>query len=184
MRTSDSIEIGEVEVCPHEHSVLVRGHDVALTSREFDIVMALAEHPGWVFSADQLAGDPDQGDYSPESVSVLVSRARHKLTSAGAPDLIETVRGLGYRLRPLEPTEESAPAEQTRRDFATPRGVCRRRSWRPSTRATPTSSARSPRCWRRHAARYTPASPSDVRSRLKHARFLALARFRVKANVS
>jgi len=117
VRTSESIEIGEVEVCPHEHSVLVRGHDIALTSREFDIVMALAEHPGWVFSADQLAGEPDQGDYSPESVSVLVSRARHKLTSAGAPDLIETVRGLGYRLRPLEPTEESALAAQTRREL-------------------------------------------------------------------
>lgn len=117
MATLESIEIGEVEVCPHEHSVLVRGHDVALTSREFAIVMTLAEHPGWVFSADQLAGDPDLGDYSPESVSVLVSRARHKLASAGAPELIETVRGLGYRLRPLEPTEESALAQQTRREL-------------------------------------------------------------------
>ncbi len=61
--------------------------------------MMLAEHAGWVFSADQLSGDPGVGDYSPESVSVLVSRLRHKLAEAGALDVVETVRGVGYRLR-------------------------------------------------------------------------------------
>jgi DNA-binding winged helix-turn-helix (wHTH) protein len=58
----------------------------------------LAEHPGWVFSAGQLSGDPEEGDYSPESVSVLVSRLRHELAAAGALDVVETVHGVGYRL--------------------------------------------------------------------------------------
>jgi len=37
---------------------------------------------------------------SPESVSVLVSRLRHRLAEAGLPDVVETVRGFGYRFRP------------------------------------------------------------------------------------
>ena len=107
---SENICVGELEVRPHEHVVLVRGNEVILSSREFDIVMMLAEHPGWVLSADQLSGDPDEGDYSPESVSVLVSRLRHKLAAAGAEDVIETVRGYGYRLHPLKAPCEEVPA--------------------------------------------------------------------------
>ncbi len=79
--------------------MLVHGSQVELTYREFEILNRLAEHPGWVFSADQLSSVSEQGDYSPESVSVHVSRLRHKLAVAGAPDVVETVRGFGYRLR-------------------------------------------------------------------------------------
>jgi DNA-binding winged helix-turn-helix (wHTH) protein len=92
--------VGEVEVRSHEHVVRVHGNEVPLTSREYGIIQMLAEHPGWVFSANQLSGDPDGGDYSPESVSVLVSRLRQKLASAGVSDAIETVQGIGYRLHP------------------------------------------------------------------------------------
>lgn len=62
---SDNISVGELEVRQHEHSVLVRGQPLALSSKEFDIVMMLAEHPGWVFSADQLAGYAEEGGCSP-----------------------------------------------------------------------------------------------------------------------
>ena len=98
MSDSGSIRIGELEVRSHEHVVCVNGTEVSLSYREFDILMMLAEHPGWVLSASQLSGEPDAADYSPESVSVLISRLRHKLASAGAPDVIDTVRGFGYRL--------------------------------------------------------------------------------------
>jgi len=81
---------------------MVRGQEVVLTSREFEILACLAEHPGWVFSADQLSCDAELGGYSPESVSVHISRLRHKLLDAGVPDVVETVRGFGYRLRPGE----------------------------------------------------------------------------------
>jgi DNA-binding winged helix-turn-helix (wHTH) protein len=95
---STDISFGDLEIRPHEHTVLVRGLEVPLTSREFEIVLSLAEHPGWVFSAAQLSGDMEGDDYSPESVSVLISRLRQKLASAGACDVVETVRGMGYRL--------------------------------------------------------------------------------------
>lgn len=94
-----NIVLGDLEIRPLERSVLVKGHDVALTPAEFGIVMTLAEHPGWVYSADQLSCDSAQSDLSPESISVLVSRLRHRLAEAGLADAVETVRGFGYRFR-------------------------------------------------------------------------------------
>ncbi len=100
MSSSDDIVTAcGLVVRPHEHVAVVQGRELNLTSREFEIVMRLVEHPGWVFSAEQLSTEDDVAEYSPESVSVLVSRLRRKLASAGAHDVVETVRGLGYRLR-------------------------------------------------------------------------------------
>lgn len=106
-------------VRPHEHVVEVRGREIGLTAREYEIVTRLVEHPGWVFSAEQLSAEADESDYSPESVSVLVSRVRRKLAEAGEHDAIETVRGFGYRLRlwPHEhDTEETASSSAPLRD--------------------------------------------------------------------
>lgn len=122
MPATGAICVGDLEIRAHEHAVCVRGSDVPLSMREFEIVRMLAEHPGWVFSASQLSGDPGQGDYSPESVSVLVSRLRHKLAEAGAPDVVETVRGVGYRLHATQPpqgvTGEIADASRALKDAA------------------------------------------------------------------
>ncbi len=115
MALSGDICVGDLELRPHERALLVRGAGVGLTSREFDIVMMLAAHPGWVFSADQLSSDPEEGDRSRESVSVHVSRLRHKLAEAGAPDAIETVRGFGYRMRGALPSEEDEGRAQASR---------------------------------------------------------------------
>lgn len=100
MSLANGIRIGDLQVLRHEHAVVACGEEVPLTPREFEIIETLAEHPGWVFSAEQLAGDSDVGEYSPESVSVLVSRLRQKLANAGADNMVETVRGFGYRLHP------------------------------------------------------------------------------------
>lgn len=98
-RGSDSAWRG-LAVCEQERTATFEDRRLDLTSREFEIVRRLATHPGWVFSAEQLSAEEAGGDYSPESVSVLVSRVRRKLAAAGAPDLIDTVRGFGYRIRP------------------------------------------------------------------------------------
>ncbi len=94
---------GEITACgltirPREHVVVVNGAHLDLTPREFEILACLAEHPGWVVSAEQLSSAGGEDEYSAESVSVLVSRLRHKFARAGARDVIETVRGYGYRL--------------------------------------------------------------------------------------
>ncbi len=115
---SESISVGDLEIRPREHAVFASGREVPLTSREFEIMMKLAEHPGWVFSASQLADDDGQSDFSPESVSVLVSRVRQKLASAGAADLVETVRGFGYRLHaPRDSDAETITATTARREL-------------------------------------------------------------------
>ena len=113
-----NICVGDLEVRLREHTVEVEGSEVPLSSREFEIVRMLAEHPGWVFSASQLSGDSDEGDYSPESVSVLVSRLRRKLAAAGAPYAIETVRGAGYRLHAARAAlDETSDADAARREL-------------------------------------------------------------------
>ena len=109
MPTEDDICVCGVIVRPREHVLLVEGREIELTSREFEILERLAEHPGWVFSASQLSDEADDLDYSPESVSVHVSRLRHKLARAGAEDIVETVRGAGYRLRHSDPGDASLP---------------------------------------------------------------------------
>ncbi len=113
--------VDEITACglvirPHEHIVVVDGHEVDLTFREFEIVMKLVERPGWVYSPEQLATDNEDAEYSPESVTVLVSRLRHKLAEAGASDCIETVRGLGYRIHAPRATEKrvTSVAEEQR----------------------------------------------------------------------
>ena len=108
MVTPEGIVVGDIEVMPHERRVLVGGTPVDLTSREFDIVLRLAAHPGWVYSAEQLAdSDDEESDFSSESVSVHVSHLRRKLADAGASDVVTTVRGIGYRLRAGDEPEES-----------------------------------------------------------------------------
>lgn len=117
MSPTGDISVSGLVVRPHEHVLLVQGREIDLTSREFDIIMRLAEHPGWVFSADQLCDEAEESDYSPESVSVHVSRLRHKLSVAGAEDVVETVRGFGYRLRRADSDETDSvpPLDAARR---------------------------------------------------------------------
>jgi len=105
----ETMVVGGLEIRPLERAVLVNGQDVPLTTAEFDIVMMLAEHPGWVYSPEQLSGDPIDAELSPESVSVLVSRIRHRLAEAGLSDAVETVRGFGYRLHASSGSEAAGP---------------------------------------------------------------------------
>lgn len=97
----DQIVTCGLVIRPHERAIIVDGREVTLTTGEFGIVMKLVGHPGWVLTPDQLAAEEDDVDHSTESVSVLVSRLRHKLAEAGAGGCIETVRGVGYRIRAL-----------------------------------------------------------------------------------
>ena len=79
------------------------GEELSLTQREFDLLAYLAAHPGQVFSRDQLMEAvwdfPFYTDTS--TVTVHVRRLRAKLgDDPPQPRFIETVWGVGYRLRP------------------------------------------------------------------------------------
>ncbi|HEV7398896.1 MAG TPA: response regulator transcription factor [Solirubrobacterales bacterium] len=97
------IEVGPLRVDPAMRTVMLEGKELSLTQREFDLLAYLATHPGQVFSRDQLMeavwGDPAFTDTS--TVTVHVRRLRAKLGDDPAqPRFIETVWGVGYRLRP------------------------------------------------------------------------------------
>jgi two-component system, OmpR family, response regulator len=81
-------------------SVSVGGLDVSLSPREFGLLEALLRHPGQVMTRDQLLdlAWPYGVAVTPNAVDTYVHYLREKLGSAGAQ--IETVRGVGYRLRP------------------------------------------------------------------------------------
>jgi two-component system catabolic regulation response regulator CreB len=82
--------------------VTYQGTDVSLTKLEFDLLAALADAPGRVLTRDQLVERVWGGSYAltPRTVDSHFKGLRRKLDGAGAPEgLVETVRGVGFRLR-------------------------------------------------------------------------------------
>jgi DNA-binding response OmpR family regulator len=97
------IEHGPLRVEPATRRVLLDGEELSLTQREFDLLAYLAAHPGRVYSRDQLM--EAVWDYpvftDTSTVTVHVRRLRAKLGEDPAkPRFIQTVWGVGYRLRP------------------------------------------------------------------------------------
>ncbi len=88
-----------MEIHSGRHEVRVNGEEVHLTASEFTILELMAARPGWVFSRQQIIDQVRGYDYSitPRAVDVQIFGLRKKLGSAGA--CIETVRGIGYRIR-------------------------------------------------------------------------------------
>jgi len=89
-----------MEIHPGRHEVRVGGEEIPLTASEFAILELLAGRPGWVFSRQQIIDQVRGYDYSitPRAVDVQIFGLRKKLgPSSGA--CIETVRGIGYRIR-------------------------------------------------------------------------------------
>jgi DNA-binding response OmpR family regulator len=96
------IELGSLRIEPASRRVFLDQEEVGLTMREFDLLAFLAAHPGRVYSRDQLMesvwGEPFFEDTS--TVTVHIRRLRAKLgDDPSKPRFIETVWGVGYRLR-------------------------------------------------------------------------------------
>ena len=81
--------------------VLVRGEEVRLTSREFQILEVLLRNAGRVVTRSMLLEAVWDYRFDPQTniVDQHVSRLRQKLGDDGANSTIETVRGVGYRVR-------------------------------------------------------------------------------------
>jgi len=97
-----AIEIGPLRVDPARRRVEVEGQVKELTYVEFELVRFLAEQPGHVFSRldllEKIWGSSQFRD--PRTVDVHVRHLREKLErDPSKPELILTVRGVGYRLR-------------------------------------------------------------------------------------
>lgn len=96
----DSIDVGELHLELTQRTVMRAGELVALTSREFDLLLFLASHPGRVFSKEDLMRRVwgwDFGDTS--TVTVHVRRLREKIElDPSDPHTVVTVGRSGYRL--------------------------------------------------------------------------------------
>ncbi len=98
--TSDVIHIGPIRIDRSAHRVVVEDREVDLTRAEYMLLLTLAERRGRVQSRAQLltAALGSAPDIQTRTVDMHILRLRAKLGGAG--DLIETVRGFGYVLRP------------------------------------------------------------------------------------
>jgi two-component system, OmpR family, alkaline phosphatase synthesis response regulator PhoP len=97
-----SLRRGPLMIDPGRRSVTLDGAPVALTTLEFDLLYALARHPGRVFSRDELLDQVWGSDFEgvDRVVDVHISNLRQKLEAAfHHTDLLLTVRGIGYKLR-------------------------------------------------------------------------------------
>ena len=92
-----TITVGPLSIDRRTRSVVHRGEVVALTPKEYDLLVYLAADPGTVKGRDQLIHDVWDEHWwgSTKTLDVHVASLRKKLD----PDLIETVRSVGYRLR-------------------------------------------------------------------------------------
>lgn len=108
-----SLTIGELHLDPARRSAERRGQSLALTAREFDLLLHFARHPGRVFSRSALL-DSVWGyghDGYEHTVNSHINRLRAKLErNPRQPDYILTVWGVGYKFAETLPLESGSPA--------------------------------------------------------------------------
>lgn len=95
-RASAVLECGALRLDTARGELTVAGQPMTLTSHEFRLLAYLMHHPGRIVSRSELTEHLYAQDHERDSntIEVFVARLRKKMP----PDLIETVRGLGYRL--------------------------------------------------------------------------------------
>jgi two-component system phosphate regulon response regulator PhoB len=91
------LEHGLLRVDPDSHRASVEGAEITLTAKEFQLLVALMGRPGRVMTRERLLDEVWGSDITVTSrtIDTHLKRLREKLGAAG--DLIETVRGVGYR---------------------------------------------------------------------------------------
>jgi two-component system, OmpR family, response regulator QseB len=91
------LKVGDVVLDLRTRTVSVKGRNIELSAREFTLAETFLLHPGQVMTREHLLSRVWGYDYDPGSniVDVYVGYLRKKIDS----QLIETVRGMGYRLR-------------------------------------------------------------------------------------
>ena len=97
--SGSSLNFGPLTILTEKHEVRVDGQPVELTATEFRILQLISRRPGWVYSRDQILDSVQGGntEVTGRAVDVHIVSLRRKLGDAG--EMIETVRGVGYRFR-------------------------------------------------------------------------------------
>jgi two-component system response regulator PrrA len=95
------LRLGPLLVDSHAVVATWDRRDLRLTRRELALLETLARNPGVTLSRDRLLDLVWGYDFAPDSraLDVFISHLRRKLDTAGAPRILETVRGVGFVLR-------------------------------------------------------------------------------------
>lgn len=101
--TADDVVCGPITVSSAAHRATAGGADVALTPKEFDLLRILAANAGVVLTRSQLLeevwGMSFLGESRTVDMHVLTLRQKLDVAMQGAGSLIQTVRGVGYRMQ-------------------------------------------------------------------------------------
>ena len=99
---SSKIKIGSLVIDREMYTVKLEGELLVLPKKEFEILSYLASNPGKVFAREKILSDVWGDDiYVVErTIDVHVRKIREKLGDSA--DLIETVKGVGYRFKNVE----------------------------------------------------------------------------------
>ena len=98
-RPQAPVHVGDLTIDPARHEVIVAGQPVELRPKEFDLLLALAEHRGIVLSREQLLNLVWGYDFYGETrtVDVHIAHLRKRLGGSSSVE-IETVLAVGYKL--------------------------------------------------------------------------------------
>jgi DNA-binding response OmpR family regulator len=90
---------GALRISSLERSVKLNGREIDLTPKEYDLLLLLASHPGWVFKREVLLQQVwgDSYDGFDRTIDNHITRLRKKLGPVG--EKIDTVWGVGYRFK-------------------------------------------------------------------------------------
>ena len=97
--TSNVIEKKGLKIETDSRRVFIKGHEVSLTAKEFDLVLLLVSNPNKVYSRDELLSEIWGATYPGDArtVDVHVRRLREKIeTKPADPEYIHTKWGVGY----------------------------------------------------------------------------------------
>jgi two-component system, OmpR family, response regulator MtrA len=100
---TEVLTIGDVVIDRGGHTVVRAGEPIGVTPLEFDLLLALASRPGFAFTREQLLADVWGYQHAGDTrlVNVHVQRLRGKVeVDPESPEVIVTVRGVGYRAGP------------------------------------------------------------------------------------
>jgi len=99
-----SIEVGDFRINLEAHSVAVRGREVHLTPKEFELLAYMAQHPGKVITHRALLNAVwgGQSVQQPEYLRVFIGQLRKKIEKEDSPHYIITEPWIGYRFDPGE----------------------------------------------------------------------------------
>jgi DNA-binding response OmpR family regulator len=103
LSTNSPIEVGDLVIEPSEFRVAVKGEQVKLRLKEFQLLLALASHRGALMTRQRLAEEVWGYEFMPSSrtIDVHIRRVRQSVEGPSDYSYINTVHGLGYRLEPV-----------------------------------------------------------------------------------